>query len=98
MFPQFLPANPEDKSKLGGDPSFPGRRGVNTHPKAKVDSHHELGALGCDTWDKSDVEHIAGPGCRNLDGYNGHNISGEEMRGCLTLQCLVRKPPVDATL
>jgi len=49
MFPQFLPANPEDKSKHGGDPSFPGRRGVNTLQKAKIDGHHELGALGYDT-------------------------------------------------
>ncbi|ORY02549.1 hypothetical protein BCR34DRAFT_437902, partial [Clohesyomyces aquaticus] len=38
------------------------------------------------------VEHIAGPGCENKRGYPGHDISVEEMRGCQTLQCLVRKP------
>jgi hypothetical protein len=25
-------------------------------------------------------------------GYNGHHITAEEMRGCNTFQCLVRKP------
>ncbi|KAF2657864.1 hypothetical protein K491DRAFT_713996 [Lophiostoma macrostomum CBS 122681] len=39
-----------------------------------------------------DPEHIAGPGCKNLRGYKGHEISAEEMRSCHTLQCLVRKP------
>jgi hypothetical protein len=38
------------------------------------------------------AEHIAGPGCKNLHGYKGHEISVEEMRGCQTSQCLVRKP------
>ncbi|KAH8662381.1 hypothetical protein BX600DRAFT_319071 [Xylariales sp. PMI_506] len=45
------------------------------------------------------LEHIAGSlGCRfnnSLDcggGFNGHAISAEDMRGCNTIQCLVRKP------
>lgn len=37
-------------------------------------------------------EHIAGPSCRQLDGYNGHNISVEEMLDCTTMQCLYAKP------
>ncbi|KAK7417483.1 hypothetical protein QQX98_004603 [Neonectria punicea] len=41
------------------------------------------------------LEHIAGPNCKGQSwcggGYNGNNISVEEMRGCNTLQCLVRK-------
>lgn len=36
-------------------------------------------------------EHIAGPNCQCLDGYSGFEISAEEMRGCQTVQCLVRK-------
>jgi hypothetical protein len=38
-----------------------------------------------------DYEHIAGPTCKHERGYNGHYITVEEMRGCGTLQCLVRK-------
>ncbi|KAE8395631.1 hypothetical protein BDV23DRAFT_178676 [Aspergillus alliaceus] len=38
-------------------------------------------------------EHIAGPGCRNREGYLGRNISVEEMRGCHTVQCLIMKNP-----
>lgn len=37
------------------------------------------------------VEHIAGPGCVLRSAYNGCKISAEEMRGCMTAQCLVRK-------
>lgn len=36
-------------------------------------------------------EHIAGLGCKNTQGYHGHRISLEEMRGCHTVQCLLRK-------
>ena len=39
------------------------------------------------------VEHIAGPGCKNRSGYNGHEIDEVEMRNCQISQCLVRKPP-----
>jgi hypothetical protein len=49
--------------------------------------------------DLNDYEHIAGGlRCRwnknsYLEGaFNGHAISAEEMRGCNTLQCFVRKP------
>ncbi|OBT71306.1 hypothetical protein VF21_09944 [Pseudogymnoascus sp. 05NY08] len=37
-------------------------------------------------------EHIAGPSCRQLDGYNGYNISVEEMLDCTTVQCSYAKP------
>lgn len=36
-------------------------------------------------------EHIAGPGCLNLHGYNGARISNEEMLFANTLQCLIQK-------
>jgi hypothetical protein len=39
------------------------------------------------------LEHIAGPGCIHHHGYNGHNISVEEMMGSGTVQCLIRKFP-----
>jgi hypothetical protein len=42
--------------------------------------------------DPGKIEHIAGPECNNINGYSGHEISADEMRGCQTLQCLVRKP------
>ncbi|CAH0043706.1 unnamed protein product, partial [Clonostachys solani] len=40
---------------------------------------------------RCDYEHIAGPDCEYLDGYNGNHISVGEMRECSTVQCLVRK-------
>ncbi|KAM0717416.1 hypothetical protein Q7P37_007268 [Cladosporium fusiforme] len=36
-------------------------------------------------------EHIAGPTCANDSGYNGNNISNEEMRACNAVQFLVQK-------
>ena len=38
------------------------------------------------------IEHLAGPGCQHPHGYCGFNVTAEEMRGCTTNQCLVRKP------
>lgn len=38
-----------------------------------------------------DLEHVAGPSCQNIGGYNGNNISLEEMRGCQTVQVLLPK-------
>ena len=38
-------------------------------------------------------EHLAGPGCIHHGGYSGHGITAEQMRGCTTVQCLVRKTP-----
>ncbi len=38
------------------------------------------------------VEHIAGSECEHIGGYSGHHISLSEMRGCVTVQCLVPKP------
>lgn len=37
------------------------------------------------------IEHVAGPGCQHGSGYSGFAISTQEMIGCTTLQCLVRK-------
>lgn len=37
------------------------------------------------------LEHLAGPGCIHPRGYNGNNITAEEMFGACTVQCLVRK-------
>ncbi|KAF2666297.1 hypothetical protein BT63DRAFT_55500 [Microthyrium microscopicum] len=37
------------------------------------------------------LEHLAGPLCNHPRGYNGNNISAEEMFGCCTSQCLVPK-------
>jgi len=39
------------------------------------------------------LEHIAGPNCTLQSAYCGSRISAEEMRGCTTAQCLVRKQP-----
>lgn len=36
-------------------------------------------------------EHLAGSDCHVQCGYSGSRISAEEMRGCTTSQCLVRK-------
>lgn len=37
-------------------------------------------------------EHVAGLGCVSHYGYNGNNISAEEMKGCRTFQVLCQKP------
>ncbi|KAF2497518.1 hypothetical protein BU16DRAFT_316138 [Lophium mytilinum] len=44
-----------------------------------------------DDKEAQEYEHIAGPTCTCERGYNGHNIAAEEMRGCNTFQCFVRK-------
>jgi len=45
-----------------------------------------------ESWDtEPHHEHIAGPGCLEDRGYRGSEISIEEMKGCTTVQCLVRK-------
>ena len=36
-------------------------------------------------------QHIADPGCASDDGYSGHRISIEEMKGCKAVQVLVKK-------
>ncbi|PGG97754.1 hypothetical protein AJ80_09643 [Polytolypa hystricis UAMH7299] len=46
----------------------------------------------CDAWDRTRLfEHIAGPKCQNQEGYHSSRIPPEEMRGCHTVQCLIRK-------
>ena len=37
------------------------------------------------------AEHVAGPGCASYQGYSGHRISVEEMKGCRAIQFLVKK-------
>lgn len=37
------------------------------------------------------LEHLAGPGCIHHGGYSGFRITAEQMKGCATVQCLVRK-------
>lgn len=56
-------------------------------PPILVDSDDQTGQL------TDDAEHIAGPGCISIHAFNGHYISADAMRGCTTLQCLVRKKP-----
>jgi hypothetical protein len=58
--------------------------------KNKITEHLQIGYL---KKDESVIEHIAGSECSCVNGYSGHEISAEEMRGCQTVQCLVRKPP-----
>ncbi|KAH9207732.1 hypothetical protein DL95DRAFT_313172, partial [Leptodontidium sp. 2 PMI_412] len=36
-------------------------------------------------------EHVASPGCYSTAGYCSHRLSTEEMSGCRTLQCLLKK-------
>lgn len=45
---------------------------------------------GCSTMTDSE-EHIAGKSCRSTRGYNGNNISVLAMKGCRSVQCLVKK-------
>jgi hypothetical protein len=47
-----------------------------------------MSSLDSETYD---LEHIAGPNCKHTGGYNGHRITAEQMRGCHTFQCLMRK-------
>ena len=49
------------------------------------------GTAGYSYLDEQNFEHIAGPNCRNTNGYHGHAISVEEMRNCYTFQGLIRK-------
>lgn len=52
-------------------------------------SHEYLKSQELGTDPEYFVEHIAGVNCVSLDGYNGNNISAEEMKACTTLQCVV---------
>ncbi|KXT14190.1 hypothetical protein AC579_2449 [Pseudocercospora musae] len=53
------------------------------------DEKYEYVITGTDR--STELEHIAGPNC-TYNAYSGHYISAEEMRGCRTYQCLIRKP------
>jgi hypothetical protein len=85
MFPLYITDhshNSNHSERLGNehDPTWPSdRKAIQSK-------------LGYQEGNPVDIEHIAGPGCNIIEGYSGHEISAEEMRGCQTLQCLVRKP------
>ncbi|KAK5126435.1 hypothetical protein LTR85_010671 [Meristemomyces frigidus] len=99
MFPLFYPTEDDGASEHGSDGSYTPRQEVGTHQERHDRlRHHILGKLGYHADDEHYVEHIAGTRCVNNRGYNGHNISAEELRGCLTSQCLIRKPPLGAML
>jgi hypothetical protein len=90
MHALFYPGR-DDASEHGTDASFASdSEDLDRKPSDKLD-HWLMGKLGYHRKDEDLVEHIAGPGCKNLEGYSGHEISAEEMRGCQTLQCLVQK-------
>lgn len=38
-------------------------------------------------------DHIPGPDCTAKTGYSGHRISVEQMKGCKSFQCLMKKRP-----
>jgi hypothetical protein len=92
-FPLYYPGR-DDASEHGSDASFEGTEYPESPNKWNSDklNHWHYGKLGYHHEQSSDVEHIAGPGCESRNGYSGHEISAEEMRGCQTAQCLVRKP------
>lgn len=94
MIPLFYP-NRDDASEHGSDASYePNPNNEADEYKRSNDKLHHwlMGKLGYHHKDCYDVEHIAGPGCENKAGYSGHEITVDEMRGCHTVQCLVRKP------
>jgi hypothetical protein len=91
MFPLFYPGR-DDASEHGSDASFECAEHVESSKEwksAKLNHWHN-GKRGYHNG--RDVEHIAGPRCEDWNGYSGYDISVEEMRGCQTAQCLVRKP------
>ncbi|KAK4549027.1 hypothetical protein LTR36_007483 [Oleoguttula mirabilis] len=99
MFPLFYPTEDDAASEHGSAASYTPCREIGTDDDSHDRlMHFHLGKLGYHAKDEHNVEHVAGPGCVANSGYNGHNISAEEMRGCLISQCLVRKPPHGATL
>ena len=58
--------------------------------------HHCDESTGCIFPEREDItEHIAGPGCTSIRGYNGWRISLEEMEGCRAAQALVPKDHVE---
>ncbi|KPM40538.1 hypothetical protein AK830_g6027 [Neonectria ditissima] len=66
--------------------------GIKLLPLSTLDSLRDDPSGGPTATQKAcEYEHISGPGCTHLGGYHGDRISAEEMRGCTTVQCLVRK-------
>ena len=68
------------------------------HLMAEADNVSDSDSSDSTEWQKDwdtcqKLEHLAGPRCNHASGYCGFNISAEEMKGCTTLQCLVRKTP-----
>ncbi|KAL9623435.1 MAG: hypothetical protein Q9160_002328 [Pyrenula sp. 1 TL-2023] len=82
---------PEDAEGLYED----WRRGLNSLTESCSNAMSTFLPLSASLICKKEqnFEHIAGPGCQYTAGYNPFDISVEEMRGCKTLQCLVRKGP-----
>jgi hypothetical protein len=92
MFPLY---NPEDSVPAGpARMSLRPRKSTGNESSFPKLSESKLleSRLAYSKNDEAKIEHIAGPGCNNESGYSGHEISAVEMRGCQTLQCLVRKP------
>ncbi|KAH7176784.1 hypothetical protein EDB81DRAFT_773570 [Dactylonectria macrodidyma] len=83
------PAEPASAQPAGQGDMFPER--PDEVPEDEIDRRfHGIGTT-------HNLEHIAGPECLFEPvlggGYSGHNISLQEMAGCNTVQCLVRKTP-----
>lgn len=79
----------DQQRKLSVDDSF-----KSPPPMAEADSASDSDSSDSTDWDTCQkLEHLAGPQCNHASGYCGFNISAEEMRGCTTLQCLVKKTP-----
>lgn len=63
-------------------------------PDSTSDSHNSESPAWKTGWDKCrELEHLAAPRCEHSSGYCGFDISAEEMKGCSTVQCLVKKTP-----
>lgn len=70
------------------------RTSLATHPTTpQPDEMHPVwDENGPRALERTEWEHIAGPGCKALSAYSGHRITADEMYGCTTAQCLVPKP------
>ncbi|KAF2751065.1 hypothetical protein M011DRAFT_491695 [Sporormia fimetaria CBS 119925] len=62
-----------------------------TYPNSFVEHNGEFNQ-SCPPETACMYEHIASLGCKDDNGYSGHEISVKEMRFCQTAQCLVWKP------
>ena len=90
MFPLFR-TNNDDAMEYSADGDVSSDEDGSSDGRSSGRRIHERD-LGYDSKQYNNIEHIAGSGCCNTQGYSGHKISVEEMRGCQVAQCLVRKP------